>query len=140
MDLGGDGLDGLEHEPKHPVLLLDQGSHIGIGREDLRYIIRCIHRGGAYTGTVEDTRTVPHETEIDRTEAVRIAAIAIALALNLGLLWWQWKDTAEGRLLRARMSSWWDRNFAGPARRARALAKMESEVVFEAIQTVEGTQ
>lgn len=87
-----------------------------------------------------DARTEPEETEGDPQEWVRLLIIAAGLAVNLAIIYWQYKDTAEMIELRAKVRAWWDRHVTGPATARRNLARMEAETVFEAIQTVEDAQ
>lgn len=74
----------------------------------------------------------------DPTETLRLVIIAIGVAANLAIIYWEIKDTAEMIELRARLRAWWSRRFTEPERRRRALARAEAETVFEAIQVVEG--
>jgi hypothetical protein len=78
------------------------------------------------------------ETErTDPTEAIRIAVMAVGLALNLWIMWDYLKDRPEMLVLKHRMTTWWNRNVTDPERRARALRKAEAETVFEAMGVVQ---
>lgn len=88
----------------------------------------------------EPVRVEEPEEELrrDPTELIRLLLLGLGLALNLYVLWDQYRDHPEVLVLRHRTHSWWDRTVAGPRRRRRAMRRAEGEVVFEAIQTVEG--
>lgn len=74
----------------------------------------------------------------DPTEALRIAVIVLGLALNVAVIYWEMKDTAPMIEARAKLGAWWDRTFLAPRRARRAIQRAENEVVFEAMQVVEG--
>ena len=103
--------------------------------EKLRQEFLGIHRDGAYSIGMDEARTA--EEEVDSTEMLRLAIIALGIAANLIVVYWQLKDTADMIEMRAKARAWWERHFAGPERWRRELARMEGETVLEAIQIVE---
>jgi hypothetical protein len=79
----------------------------------------------------------PEVEEKDPTEVIRLMLIGIGLALNVALLYWQFKDTAEVMIWRQRVVNW--RKARTDARaKARADRLAEGHVVLEAMQVVDG--
>ena len=74
------------------------------------------------------------EEEYDVTGAIRVGLdIALTLA-SLYVLWVYMKDQPEVAATTERVAAWWTK----VTTEGRRVKKMENEVVFEAIQTVDG--
>lgn len=86
---------------------------------------------------MDDVETTTEEIERDPTEVIRLAIMAVGLAINAVILWDYIKERPEMLVLRRRVEMWWQRNVTNPEKAARALKKAEGEVVFEALGIVE---
>ena len=87
---------------------------------------------------MDDVETAGEEIERDPTEVIRLAIMAVGLAINAVILWDYIKERPEMLVLRRRVEMWWQRNVTNPEQRAKALRKAEAETVFEAMNVLGG--
>lgn len=81
---------------------------------------------------LEDTRAY------EAAEILRIGLILAILALNVYLAWDYVSEQPDWQVTKRKVAAWWGKVVVAPQEAASRMRKAEKQVVFEAMQVVDG--